>query len=157
MSTVRNKKWGKTNVLAIITVALLVIVITMIFIVLPFFGMYGLYELLKSFDLVNITFADSFFGNLKYFGFLFLIIYLITLFLDIISKVIFSIKRKKFTRKNMALNYIIQAILGTYIFKALVESNFTRIDVSLLAAFIMFVVIYLIYYATLDDYEVGEE
>ena len=54
----------------------------------------------------------------------------------------------------MILNYTIQAILSTYIFKVLVENNFARIDVSLVGAFIMFVVIYLIYYVTLDDYEV---
>lgn len=154
MSTIRRKNWDKVNIFAIITVALLVIVVTMIFVVLPFFGMYGLYELLKSFELVNITFADSFFSNLMYFGFLFIIIYFITLVLDVISKVIFSIIGKKFTRGNMILNYTIQAILSTYIFKVLVENNFARIDVSLVGAFIMFVVIYLIYYVTLDDYEV---
>lgn len=155
MSTIRRKNFEKSNIFAIITVALLVIVVTAVFVLLPLFGMYGLYEVLEKLNLVTVTFADSFLGNVKYFGFLFVIIYLITLVLDVSSKVIFySVKKKKFTRKNMVLNYIIQVILSTYIFKAIVDDNFLRIDVSLVGAFLMFVVIYLIYYVMLEDYEV---
>ena len=129
----------------------LVLVVTTGFVLLPFFGMYGLYELLEKFGLATITFTGSLLGDLKYFGFLFFIIYLITLILDLASKAIFLAKRKKFTKGTMILNYIIQALLSTYIFKALVDYYFTKIDTSLAGAFLMYSIIYLFYYVMLDE------
>ena len=131
--------------------SVLVLVVTTGFVLLPFFGMYGLYELLEKFGLATITFTGSFFGNLKYFGFLFLVIYLITLILDLASKAIFLAKRKKFTKGTMILNYVIEVLLSTYIFKALVDYNFTKIDISLAGAFLMYSIIYLFYYVMLDE------
>lgn len=150
-SQTKKRKDAKTKVIIISIMTVLVLVVTTGVMLLPFFGMYGLYELLEKFGLVTITFTGSFFGNLKYFGFLFIIIYLITLILDLSSKAIFLIKRKKFTKGTMVFNYIIQVLLSTYIFKALVDYNFTRIDISLVGAFIMFSIIYLFYYVMLDD------
>ena len=150
-SQTKNKNVIKTKVVAISIMSALVLVVTTGFVLLPFFGIYGFYELLEKYGLITITFTGSFFGNLKYFGFLFVIIYLITLILDLASKAIFLVKRKKFTKGTMILNYIIQALLSTYIFNALVDYNFTRIDISLAGAFLMFSIIYLFYYAILDD------
>ena len=150
-SQTKNKRDAKTKVIIISIMTVLILVVTTGFVLLPFFGMYGLYELLEKSGLVNITFTGSFWGNLKYFGFLFIIIYLITLILDLASKAILLIKRKKLTKGTMILNYVIEVLLSTYIFKALVDYNFTRIDISLAGAFIMFSLIYLIYYVMLDD------
>ena len=129
-SQTKKRKDAKTKVIIISIMTVLVLVVTTGVMLLPFFGMYGLYGLLEKSGLVNITFTGSFWGNLKYFGFLFIIIYLITLILDLSSKAIFLIKRKKFTKGTMVLNYIIQVLFSTYIFKALVDYNFTRIDIS---------------------------
>ena len=141
----------KTNRILMLIMTVLVLVITVGFVALPLFGMYGLYEILEKLGFVNINFYDSLLENITYFGFLILVIYLLTFILDLASKVIFLIRRKKFTKGTMILNYIIQVLLGTYLFEAIVEKNFIRIDVSLVGAFVMFSIIYLINYAILDD------
>lgn len=129
----------------------LVVLVTVGFVALPFFGIYGLYEILESFGLVKIDFYASALDNVKYFGFLLLIMYLITVVLDIASKAIFLLKRKKFTKRTMILNYLIQVLLSTYLLKIIINANFTRIDLSLMAIFITYLIIYLIYYVLLDD------
>ena len=150
-SQTKNRIDLKSNVIIITIMTVLVLVVTTGFVLLPYFGMYGLYELLEKFGLVTITFTGSILGNLKYFGFLFFIIYLVTLILDLASKAIFLAMRKKFTKGTMILNYVVQALLSTYIFKVLVDYNFTRIDISLVGSFLMFSIIYLFYYVMLDD------
>lgn len=131
----------------------------MAFLILPLFGMYGLYEMFNKANLIEITFSDSFMKNVMYFGFILLVIYLITLILDILSKIIIFTKKKKIavSKGTMIFNYCIQAILSTYIFKLLVDNYFSKIDISLLGSFLSFVVVYLIYYAIIDDYEIEQQ
>lgn len=154
----KNKKKDKTSIFAIITVSLLVIIIAIGFLVLPFFGIYGVYEVLNGFGLISVKFGNSFIGNLMYFAFVVLVMYFITLVLDVISKILIFKKKKKLaiSRGSMILNYGIQAIIATFIFKMFLDNYFSRIDLSLIGSFFSFVILYMIYYAIVDDYEIEQ-
>lgn len=158
MSKFKSKKRDKIGILAVITVVALILLVTAGFVVLPFFGIYGLYEVLEELNLINVTPGDSFVGNIAYFTFLFFIMYVITLILDLISKIMIFKKKKKvaISRGSMLLNYGIQAVIAAYLFKILLDNFFSRIDLSLVGSFISFVIMYLIYFALLDDYEVEQ-
>ena len=158
MSNFKSKKKDKIGILAVITVAVLVLVITAGFVVLPFFGIYGLYEVLEELNLINVTTGDSLMGNITYFTFLIFVMYVITLILDLVSKIIIYKKKKKvaISRGNMLLNYGIQAVIAAYLFKILLDNFFSRIDLSLVGSLVSFVIMYLIYFSLLDDYEVEQ-
>ena len=137
LSTQANdKKLDKANRVTKVSVALFVLVLIIGFFVLPFFGVPGLYKVLKNYGFVKITFADSLASNLIYFAFFCFIIYLITLVLDLVSKMIVLFTRMKFTTKTMVLNYLSQSLLGTFIFKGLLGSSFERINLSLSGTFL---------------------
>lgn len=158
MSKLKSENRDKIGILAVITVVVIVLIVAVCFVVLPFFGIYGLYEVLEELNLINVTPGDSFAGNIAYFTFLFFVMYVITLILDLVSKIIIFKKKKKvaISRGSMLLNYGIQAVIAAYLFKILLDNFFSRIDLSLVGSFISFVIMYLIYFALLDDYEVEQ-
>lgn len=56
-----RKKHDKIEVWAIITVSILVIAVTSLFIASPVFGIYGLYNVVRELNLVSIHFFDKIF------------------------------------------------------------------------------------------------
>ncbi|WP_211656308.1 hypothetical protein [Planococcus alpniumensis] len=158
MSKFKSKNRDKIGILAVTTVVVVILLITAGFVVLPFFAIYGLYEVLEELNLINVTTGDSFMGNITYFTFLIFVMYVITLILDLVSKVIIYKKKKKLaiSRGNMLLNYGIQTVIAAYLFKILLDNFFSRIDLSLVGSLISFVIMYLIYFSLLDDYEVEQ-
>lgn len=158
MSKFKSKNRDKIGILAVITVVVIVLVVAVGYVVLSFFGIYGLYELLEELNLINVTTGDSLMGNITYFTFLIFVMYVITLILDLVSKIVIYKMKKKvaISRGSMLLNYGIQAVIAAYIFKILLDNFFSRIDLSLVGSFISFGIMYLIYFALLDDYEVEQ-
>ncbi|MBU9673382.1 hypothetical protein KQ939_00680 [Planococcus sp. CP5-4] len=158
MSKIKSEKRDKIGILAVITVVALMLLVTAGFVVLPFFGIYGLYEVLEELNLINVTTGDSFMGNITYFTFLIFVMYVITLILDLVSKIIIYKKKKKvaITRGSMLLNYGIQVVIAACLFKMLLDNLFSRIDLSLVGSFISFIIMYLIYFVLLDDYEIEQ-
>lgn len=152
-----RKKHDKIEVLAIITVSILVVTVTSLFIATPVFGVYGLYKVVQELNLANIHFFDKTFSNVTYFGIFFILIYLISSLLDVTSKILARLHQFKFSNQTMFLNYIIQVLICSVLFKVITDYYFSRIDITFLGLVILFSVIYAGYYLILDANETTDQ
>lgn len=148
-----HKKRDKIEILAIVTVSIMVVAITSLFIATPIFGISGLYNVIQELNLASIHFFDEVFLNITYFGAFFVLIYLISSLLDITSKILARLNQFQFSKKTMVLNYIIQVLICSILFTVIMDYYFSRIDIAFLGLLIVFTVIYAVYYLMLDANE----
>lgn len=84
-------------------------------------------------------------------------IHLISSLLDITSKILVRLNQFQFSNKIMFLNYIVQVLICSVLFKVITDYYFSRIDITFLGLVILFSVIYAGYYLILDTNETTDQ
>ncbi|MBO2536866.1 MULTISPECIES: hypothetical protein [Rummeliibacillus] len=142
----RNKKikirvsgW---SALLIIT-AMIGIFLTLILTV-PFFGFYGLYNIMAKFDLTHIEIFEKGYQNFFYFSWFILLIFSMIVLLDFICLFIIAGFNLKLTRGIDIMSSLIQYVASIVIFKKFIVSGFNRIDVTWTGSAILFLLLYII-------------
>ncbi|MGX9132919.1 hypothetical protein ACWV26_00690 [Rummeliibacillus sp. JY-2-4R] len=127
---------------------LLIIAVICIFIALaisvPFFGFYGLFNIMSKFGLASIEIFENGYHNFFYFGWLIVLIISMIILLDLISLFVIASCNLKLTGKMDTLSTIIQFAISVIIFKKCIIAGFDRIDVTWGGSVILFLLLYIV-------------
>ena len=132
------------EVVSKIIVGLLTITIVLLFGGLILFGFIGIVKIGAHFDLVKINGNSSLFSNVLYFGMLLFLIFIILLCIEMIVKIGIKFGNVAQSLTKTILLYAAQVVAGTFAIKLLIDYNFERIEVSLLAVSVSVVLFYVI-------------
>ncbi|AMX00716.1 SepA family multidrug efflux transporter [Rummeliibacillus sp. G93] len=142
----RNKKikihvsgWPALCLLIAIMAVLLLLAIT-----LPYFGFFGLFNILAKFNLASMELFEKGYQNFFYFEWLLILIIAMVIILDLISLMIIAGSNLKLAFPISTMSTIIQFLLSLTIFKKVIIPSFQHVQITWKGSLILFLLIYLV-------------
>jgi len=123
---------------------LLTISVVFVFISIGLMGFIGVIKVGSYYDLVYVDLYPSKVSNVFYFGWLFILIYIILIFIEIIVRVLMKSWDIAQSLKKNIISYSIQIFIGIISIKILIDHYFDRVEVSFLGVSISVFILYLV-------------
>ena len=125
-------------------VALLTISVVFVFISIGLMGFIGVIKVGSYYDLVYVDLYPSKLSNVFYFGWLFILVYIILIFIEIIVRVLMKSWDIAQSLKKNIVSYSIQIFIGIISIKILIDHYFDRVEVSFLGVSLGVFILYLV-------------
>lgn len=142
----RNKKikihvsgWSALLLIIVIFALILTLAITV-----PYFGFYGLFDIMEKFGLANIEIFEKGYQNFFYFGWFILLIFSMVVLLDFICLFIIASFNLNLTKKVDMISSIAQFATSIVIFKQFIVAGFNRIHITWTGSIILFLLLYIV-------------
>ena len=123
---------------------LLTISVVFLFISIVLMGFIGVIKVGSYYDLVYLNLYTSKLSNVFYFGWLFILIYIILFFIEIVVRVLMKSWDIAQSLKKNIVSYSIQIFIGIISIKILIDNYFDRVEVSFLGVSLSVLILYLI-------------
>ncbi|MGG0656144.1 hypothetical protein [Rummeliibacillus pycnus] len=127
----------------LILIAILGISLTLA-ITVPYFGFYGLYNILAKFNLAHIDIFEKWYQDLFYFGWFIILIFSMIILLDLLSLFVIANCNVKLTKSVDTVVTIAQFAISVVLFKKFIVAGFDRIDVTWTGSIIIFLLLYIV-------------
>ncbi|HWI49256.1 MAG TPA: hypothetical protein VNU45_13640 [Rummeliibacillus sp.] len=127
----------------LLIIAILAISLTLA-ITVPYFGFYGLYNILAKFNLASIDIFEKWYQDLFYFGWFIILIFSMIILLDLFCLFIIASCNIKLTKSIDAISTITQFAISVVLFKKFIVAGFERIDVTWTGSIILFLLLYVV-------------
>lgn len=127
----------------LLVIAIIGILLTLA-ITVPYFGFYGLYNIMAKFNLATIEIFEKGYQNFFYFGWFILLIFSMIILLDFVSLFIIASFNLKLTKFVDTISSIAQYAVSVVIFKKCIVAGFNRINVTWNGSIILFLLLFII-------------
>lgn len=127
----------------LLLIAIIGISLTLV-ITIPYFGFYGLYNIMAMYDLANIEIFEKGYQNFFYFGWFILLIFSMIVLLDFVCLFTIASFNFKLTKFIDIISFLVQYVVSVFIFKNFIVAGFNRIDVTWTGSIVIFLLLYIV-------------